>query len=121
MALINATPDAAPAFDKDLALKLLKRQLTANVNQLFIQMKGTYLNGFNTVWKHPKLTPQEIFDAFGTDARDLVVSSYGVAQALNAIVPNTITEIPPYEYTINDDGTVTVGEKKLAPEGAPRL
>jgi hypothetical protein len=103
-----------PVFDKAAEITRIVENIKLSSNATSKVMLQTYKNNFTAIWKNLRITPQEIFDAFGTDARELFIAASGIASVINAIKPNTITEPVPYEYTINEDGTVKIGEKKNA-------
>lgn len=107
MASIILPPPAPPTTTQLQAQ--LKGQVVSSTNQLFRTLQSSYDKNFSAVWANPSLTPQQVFDAFGTDAAQLFVIAGATATMLNTIVPNTVVAAPPYNYTINSDGTVTVG------------
>jgi len=56
-----------------------------------------------------KLTPQEVYDALGEDAAEVVAISWDLAAFVNTAAGETLidtTDLP--ELTLNEDGTVTV-------------
>lgn len=61
------------------------------------------------------ITPQEVFTTYGTDAYKLFQISGGLQQILYVADPTYTVLIPPKQYVINEDGTITVGEEN--PEG----
>lgn len=89
----------------------LKAELSAKLQRNFRQLLNDAQAGFNAIWNNPSLTPQQALDAFGTDASVLFLVNQEIAEILNAIVPGSWTLEIPYNYTINQDGTVTVGAK----------
>ncbi len=68
---------------------------------------------FDMIWNHPEFTAQEIFDIFGTDAKDLFIASAAAENYQKmAVGEDNYTPLKvPAEFVINDDGTVTVGDK----------
>lgn len=66
---------------------------------------------FKLIWNHPEITPQEIFDKFGESAIQLFQASAATQQYIQAVKPDYEPLVPPYNFEINEDGTVTVGEK----------
>ena len=77
---------------------------------LFRQMANTYANIYTDVWDNPDLTPQEVFDSLGTSGAELLTLADVLSSTVNGVVPGTIETGYPYEYTINEDGTVTIGD-----------
>lgn len=103
--LITNKPPPPP---KEALQSVLKNGLTESVNNLFEQMKLTFADGMRMVWANPDgLTPQEVFDAFGTDAAELVRLAQILKDAVNKAVPGTFPTTAP-DFTINKDGTITV-------------
>lgn len=79
-----------------------------------IKRQHSYI--FNTIWYNPDgLSAQDIFDAFGTESHELFTFSQSIQTLLHQIDSNYIPLSPPNDYTINADGTVTVGELKIVP------
>jgi hypothetical protein len=77
---------------------------------LFRQMANTYANIYTDVWVNPDLTPQEVFDSLGASGAELLALADVLSSTVNGVVPGTIETGYPYEYTINEDGTVTIGD-----------
>ncbi len=74
---------------------------------------GVYSDIAKRVWDNQQgLTPQEVMDALGTNAADLFQLSALLVTTVNTAKPGTLDGEQPYEFTINPDGTVTVGAKK---------
>lgn len=77
---------------------------------------GSYTDIREMVWNNQQgLTPQQVFDALGTDAAEMFQLSGLLVQTVNAVKPDTLSAAQPYEFTVNDDGTVTVGNE-IVPE-----
>ena len=67
---------------------------------------------FNMIWNSYENTPQEILDKFGTDAVELFIASKNAEDYLTLVLGDRYTPlVVPYEFTINEDGSVTVGDK----------
>jgi len=78
------------------------------IDQLIRATKNTFKN----VWYNPEATPQEIFNEFGTNASIIFNDHAAAVQCVLTIKPRALTPAdytPPFEYTINQDGSVTVG------------
>lgn len=65
---------------------------------------------FDRIWNNPSFTPQELIAGFGTDAAELFVKSVTNEMCIKQINPSWVMMSAPYEVTLNQDGTVTVGE-----------
>ena len=75
------------------------------------------VEAFNDFWNNSIVTPQEICDYHGKDAYLLFTV---LSDAVDFIVAKLDAEFKlppiPYEYTINQDGSVTIGAKKEQPQ-----
>ncbi len=92
----------------------LKRGTEFQMNSQFRSLLSSFKSSFASVWSNPNLTPQQVMDAFGTDAAQLFVLAGATVTMLNTILPGTLAladYMPPYSYTVNQDGTVTIGAK----------
>ena len=107
MALI--VPPTPIGKDVPTQQALLKQVVQNAMTGQFTQLNAGMLRIFKTLWQHPILTPQQAFDAFGTDAVELFVIADAVAALLNSVVPNSCDLTPPVAVTRNNDGTVTLG------------
>lgn len=80
---------------------------------LFQSVKQRHQKLMRIVWQNPRgLTPQQVMDAFGTEAAELFSLSDALLNLIKTAKPDDPygdTQIP-YEFTIHDDGTVTVGD-----------
>lgn len=81
----------------------------ANTN-FYNVIRVLHESGFNLVWDNPNHTAKEIIDAMGTDAVALFRVSGGIQDLCAMIDPNYAPLVPPKAFTINEDGTVTIGE-----------
>ncbi len=107
MSLIGSTP-LVPTTEVIQAQLVL--QLQAQMNLSFQRLSRDFTNMFSQVWaNNDGLTPQQVMDAFGANASQLFLLAGATETYLNTIVPGTITQSPPYAFTINQDGTVTIG------------
>lgn len=80
--------------------------------QLYNNMIEQYRHGTLLYWRNSKATPQEIADAFGTDAGEIFQNHYALGQLLTTINPEEVAQINELvgNFTINEDGTVTITE-----------
>jgi len=93
-------------------LQLLRDSVAGSYNQL----RAAFNNACQLVWENPyKMTPAEVLAALGTDAAALFAYSNAVVGLLNTAAAETgepvITAVVPdgVTYTLNADGTVTLG------------
>ena len=105
MSILNPTTELTTAQKQNRAAQAIQSQ-AAN---LFANMGRTYEQISNIVFNNPQgLTPQEVLDALGTNAAELLSLSDLLVQTVNAAAPGTITPGYPVTLTANPDGTVTV-------------
>jgi len=108
--LLNPT-SALPPLEKRQALA--KNRLVAGMSTLFAHLKAEHERLAQIVWNNPRgMTPQEVLDGFGADAAELFRLSSLLVQVLNEAEPGGYPYQTPNEFTINGDGTVTVGAKR---------
>lgn len=103
MSLLN--PNSPTIAERQLQAKNV---IIQSIQQLFLQMKNVYNLNFDLVWKHAHLTPQQVVSGLGTSAADVFTYAYMLQNLLNTVVPNTITSTAPMNFTLNQDGTVTL-------------
>jgi hypothetical protein len=87
---------------------LLKDAVVGTLNFL----KNSFDNAQRLVWQNGSLSPQEVFDALGTDAGELVALSAALAAFINSVAPENkqVASLKPADVTltVNEDGTVTL-------------
>ena len=103
-------------FEQRLAREIsaINGMALTTYQQLVLQHRSMMI----CVWANPNgFTPQQIFDAYGTNGAALFMKSaemvgYIASQedALGIPLDERYTVAMPYQYTINGDGSVTVGE-----------
>ena len=77
---------------------------------LYRKSRNRYEHGLERFWKHPSLTPQEVSDALGTNAGDLITLLGALRTFVLTLNPGA-NLTPPTAYgtwTVNPDGTVTI-------------
>lgn len=67
---------------------------------------------FEKIWQNRNATPQEIFNAFGTDASKLFNAANETIKFIQTLKPDYKPPVVPFIYTVQKDGTVKVGDKK---------
>ena len=100
MALLN---------DTDLAKLQAQQAIETKMRELHAQMVSYFNQIMTLVWSHPTLTPQQIMDQYGTNAHNLFDMAGLCQQTIESALPNTTLLGPTYNFTINADGTVTIG------------
>jgi hypothetical protein len=81
------------------------------INTLLIAFSKNFTTVFESIWANKNgLTPQECFDALGTDAATLLYLAGSLQNAVNTLAPGTINITTPegFQLVPNQDGTVTV-------------
>lgn len=103
MGILDNKTDSVLELKQDVMhVRKLSQNMYQNISRQLEQ-------SFTIVWNNSKgFTPQEVLDEFGSDAKDLFVYSAQLQQILKVVNPAYEIIEPPYDYTINADGTVTV-------------
>lgn len=96
--------------DVDRLEELVEEIIRTNARGLQI-LERNHTQNFNRIWNNPDFTPQEVLDKFGTSAVKLFVASKATQDFIKACNPDYEVLVPPKEFTINKDGTVTVAEE----------
>lgn len=92
---------------QELAAKRIKRTVIATYGQL----QNAQSQLAQAVFANPQgLTPQQVFDALGTEAGELVALNAALISFLSTITGEAVSFTPPVAYTISSDGTITVSE-----------
>jgi hypothetical protein len=79
--------------------------------QTFQNMVNSFNEGSKTFWQNPRgLTPTQIAQALGTDAKEIFQLHYTLGQLIANVKPEAIAEGLSLigQFTMNEDGTVTV-------------
>lgn len=72
-------------------------------------------SAFNDFWNSNQATPQQIVDIFGTSAKTIFENHAATVQFILSVDPSALQPsdyTPQYNFTINSNGTVTIGSKK---------
>jgi hypothetical protein len=101
MAIINEIPLATKQ-------QLAKNKMNAQINGTLGQFQSSIASLMAFFWLNPELTPQQMSDAFGTDAATLFVLMSKVSTFMNDVKPNSLNISPTKAFVINQDGTVTI-------------
>lgn len=72
--------------------------------------KANYYGAFDMLWNPPYGTPQDICDGLGSQAYKLFENAMTWIGVIVALDPSWQYPPAPNEFTINHDGTVTIGE-----------
>ena len=110
---IIATPPAGTPVPMTLEQKQVqqKASIKAVINVQYNVLTSSITKLFGMVWSNPAgLTPQQVFDAFGTDCAQLHGLFALFSNALNTAKAGSITLAEPHPVTVNGDGSCTVGQ-----------
>lgn len=83
--------------------------------------ESAFLVSFNDFWNNPIVSPQEHCDALGNKAYQLFQTSAITAKYLMTLNPEFVMPTIPYDFTINEDWTVTIGEKIVIEPEIPEV
>jgi hypothetical protein len=72
---------------------------------------SAYEVAFKDFWENEKVTPQEQCDALGDKASQFFQVSQLTQQYIKTLKPDWGEPKMPYEFTVNEDGTVVIGNK----------
>ena len=91
-----------------------KQQIDQAINNLFVQMRATYITNYNAVWNSADYTPADILALYGVNGAELFRLSALLAQTINdanagTLAPEQCTVPAGVSVTVNQDGSVTVG------------
>ena len=106
----------APADPKEEPAALYARKILQNMALAAEMLLKCHQEGFAMLWHSQDATPQEIFDHLGEEAANVMLYSsdavrlmLGVATGRQFVDMQPSEYTPPVPYTINQNGTVTVG------------
>ena len=120
---IFATPAAPEVPEISLAREAsrLRAAILADAREGYKRLCQIQKQGASRIWHHPRLTPQQAVDALGTDAVRIAQAHGALTEvidsiaALDEVLPDIV--LPTHEFTMNPDGTITVGEGPYQPQG----
>jgi hypothetical protein len=72
--------------------------------------KVNYQIAFDMLWNTPDLTAQEVCDSLGNQAYKLFETAMKWIQLIQQFDPNWVYPPAPRFFTVNEDGTVTIGD-----------
>lgn len=93
----------------------VKAQIEANKiasfnKDILDNMITNYESAFMMFWNNPNTTTQAICDRFGNKAYQLFAASDAIRQLIVQMRPSYTAPVVPFLFTINQDGTVTIGD-----------
>lgn len=106
MSVLNKQFDNRPP-----AVKRAARDIIGMSKQTYETMLSTFNRGAQTFWNNDEgVTPQEIANELGADAKEIFELHAKLGQLLVSISPDSITQTLSIvgEFTYNEDGTITI-------------
>lgn len=117
--LPNATDAPERSIKREAAI--LRAAVLSDAREGYRRLCQIQKQGIKRIWNHPRLTPQQAVDALGIDAARIFQAHGALTQVIAAVAALDEVEpdlqLPTHEFTINPDGTVTVGEGPYQPAG----
>ena len=113
---IFSTPTAPEAPEISLAREesRLRAAVLADAREGYRRLCQIQKQGINRIWNHPRLSPQQAVDALGTDAARIFQAHGALTEVIASVATMDGVEpdllFPTHEFTVNPDGTVTIGE-----------
>lgn len=103
MSILNQPKPITPA---DRAANELKN----SARQTFYSMVASFNNGSKNFWKNASATPEQIAQSLGADAKEIFELHAKLGALIASVKPEAIAEGSNIvgDFTINDDGTVTI-------------
>ena len=80
--------------------------------------KYNYQRLFSLIW-NSSIHPQDFFDVLGSKAVTIFQTAQEVVTHIMKLDPTYVPPSAPYEFTIENDGTVTVGDKIIIESEEP--
>lgn len=108
MSILNEPNINPPTLAETTAYNIKNQALT-----IYKEMVNAFNSGSKYFWQNPNgLSPSEISQALGTEAREIFELHYALGQLINNIKPEAIVEGWSVigQFTMNEDGTVTIIE-----------
>lgn len=86
------------------------RQIDTKVIETIENAKVGYRATYDLLWHNQDVQPQEICDQLGNEAYKMFENAMRWIQAIKQFDPTWEYPPAPNEFTINEDGTVTIGQ-----------
>jgi len=94
--------------------------IKGTTRQTFQMMTNAFNMGSKNFWNNSHATPTQIAEALGTDAREVFQLHYALGQLIASVKPEAISEGLALigQFTMNEDGTVTIQDQFPNPSGS---
>lgn len=110
----NPTTPEVPERSIERESAILRSAVLADAREGYRRLCQIQKQGITRIWNHPRLTPQQAVDALGSEAARIFQAHGALTQVIAAVAALDEVEpdllLPTHEFTVNPDGTVTVGE-----------
>ncbi|MCP5535375.1 MAG: hypothetical protein H7A51_03975 [Akkermansiaceae bacterium] len=120
---IFSLPKATDAPERSIEREaaILRSAVLSDAREGYRRLCQIQKQGIKRIWNHPRLTPQQAVDALGIDAARIFQAHGALTQVIAAVAAldevESDLQLPTHEFTMNPDGTVTVGEGPYQPAG----
>ena len=110
---LDFSPKQSPAQPEQIA-QALKMQ----AKSIYINMVNTFNRGSKMFWDNPNATPEQLSTALGNDAKQLFELHHQLGQLIATVNPADIAIGASVigQFTMNEDGTVTILNTEPTPE-----
>lgn len=101
------------SLPSDPACVTVAKELLTDAHTIYNQMLDMYNSSTQRFWNnryYQECSPSGISEALGNNAKELFILHYQLGQFLNSIKPGCVdaTNTMIGNFTLNDDGTVTI-------------
>lgn len=105
MSILNINPE--PQLTN---AQIVANTLKGTTIQTFHMMVNSFNSGAKTFWNNPQVSPSEIAQELGADAREIFQLHYMLGQLIGSVKPEAIAEGLSLvgQFSMNEDGTITV-------------
>lgn len=100
-----------PESSQQEKARLAASRLSEQINYSLESLKSNVQIAWSLFWNSPEVSPQEICDQFGANAYKIFQESAFWQAAIKQRDPSYEALVPPKEFVINNDGTVTITEQ----------
>lgn len=98
-----------------------RQAIKQSATKAYQHLVDSWKECYNLLWNNPYgLTPQEVLDAFGTEAVQAFLLSANTGEFINQLGAGVRNAVPEgYTYTANPDGTITLQQVEPPAPSAP--
>lgn len=105
---------------EDSVSERISNYIKIQTKQNFESMVLFFNEGAKSFWKNPNATPVQIANNLGVNAKEIFELHYALGQFIASIKPEAIQEGLSVigQFTMNEDGTVTIQDQLPNPSGS---